>query len=889
MPIRVNLKEIFPSDPQEINVDKVNFNFNKLLELGVGSTGPIGLTGAQGPAGPIGLTGPQGDRGATWWVDSGDPNTLTFTGLIDGDLYLDQVSTSFQVYQYDAGTSTWNPVVSIAAIVNAYLATVGSSPFVNSIINVPYPASANSSNQFITFSDRANTLLDTTRGVSNLSNNNILFLNNFDETLITEPNLNLYPGFGQNQYNSLLAIFAAHNDSQASVNADVGRYHIEMGSVYNNGVTSSFSELRHNLKGKFQKVYNASPFLSLTNEWVNKAKFSLSTTEEFPLTHPTNGISENGEFEFIVPKWNNEGMSPIQDAMYVNLGSAESQVERGSAFQHIVADGITISLDQVLKNATFGIAYDYSSANTKLNGLNHIMIDGNSGIDGVVILNKGLHVEGDANIKDGLAIGSSYVDDTAPTDGLVVQGKTGIGTNTPSAILDVVATASQLSANLPISRIDARNITMAPVVLLKPNRISFIDLQSSNTIEDEIHFYSITSGVQSTAFNTVPKDTSTYSGNVYFSNIEFGQYWKNVPPFATPDYHSDTFSGDLTGSKISLGNGVTVLGETTLYKNLVDGTYSGDVYLVNNTVTHNQITGNLFANRLYINKGVSGNIYGSFTELTSGITVANQTGKIYGTYYTSAADTPVGQNQFGSYIEFLSTGITGGNLYGSYVKSAADVTGDSRLMTALYAAGANITGDAYGIDLSLTPSNVSGDAYGIKIILNNGVVAGTTYGIWIDNADSNYIEGATEFTNAVTLDSQLNLDGPYAYINNPGGDLHDSTYPIYLEPDVNIMRSGHFSYNSNGPLTGNWIRVGNVVFITGAWVNDPGTENFYLPVQAAGGYNIGYISGVAMEDNSGTVWQIAAHNSPMTNAKIYRDGNAVPSGEYAFSFSLMVY
>ena len=36
MPIRINLKEIFPSDSQDITVDKLNFNYNKLLALGVG-------------------------------------------------------------------------------------------------------------------------------------------------------------------------------------------------------------------------------------------------------------------------------------------------------------------------------------------------------------------------------------------------------------------------------------------------------------------------------------------------------------------------------------------------------------------------------------------------------------------------------------------------------------------------------------------------------------------------------------------------------------------------------------------------------------------------------------------------------------------------------------
>ena len=39
MPIRINLKELFPADSQEITVDKLNFNFNKLLELAIGEQG----------------------------------------------------------------------------------------------------------------------------------------------------------------------------------------------------------------------------------------------------------------------------------------------------------------------------------------------------------------------------------------------------------------------------------------------------------------------------------------------------------------------------------------------------------------------------------------------------------------------------------------------------------------------------------------------------------------------------------------------------------------------------------------------------------------------------------------------------------------------------------
>ena len=92
MPIRINLKEIFPSDSQDITVDKLNFNFNKLLALGIGDQGDQGTSGPQGAAGPIGLSGTQGLRGSSWFVDAGDPNTLTFVDLLDQDLYLDTVT-----------------------------------------------------------------------------------------------------------------------------------------------------------------------------------------------------------------------------------------------------------------------------------------------------------------------------------------------------------------------------------------------------------------------------------------------------------------------------------------------------------------------------------------------------------------------------------------------------------------------------------------------------------------------------------------------------------------------------------------------------------------------------------------------------------------------------
>jgi LVIVD repeat len=383
MPIRVNLKEIFPSDPQEINVDKVNFNFNKLLELGVGTPGPIGLTGPQGAAGPVGLTGPQGERGATWWVDAGDPNLLTFTGLIDGDLYLDTVN--FNAWQWDAGSSTWTQIASISSIINNYLSSNPAvvSPFVTGV----GLSTGTIDNRYIVFRNRGDLYsdytTDTTRGAINSSNNNVLFLNNFNEetlrTALTLPNLPLnFPSDPNVLYDAILKVFVSHAASPSANEA--GRYHAEFGSLYENTLTgeTELSQLKHNLKFKFLKNdVSASTSIPSTNTWINTARYSLSTPDtSFP------SIDQNGIFEFIIPKYNNEGMSSFTDEIKVLLGPAESAGEYSNT-AGILADGImitssTASVTVGLKNSLEELLnIPYSAGNA-----NFAFFDISSGLDG---------------------------------------------------------------------------------------------------------------------------------------------------------------------------------------------------------------------------------------------------------------------------------------------------------------------------------------------------------------------------------------------------------------------------------------------------------------------------------------------------------------------------
>lgn len=93
MSVIINLREIFATDSQAAASDKLNFNFNQLLALGVGQPGPIGpqgQTGAAGPAGPIGPQGPTGSVifGQTTAVAPVTPPVNVPTGLTTGDILI---------------------------------------------------------------------------------------------------------------------------------------------------------------------------------------------------------------------------------------------------------------------------------------------------------------------------------------------------------------------------------------------------------------------------------------------------------------------------------------------------------------------------------------------------------------------------------------------------------------------------------------------------------------------------------------------------------------------------------------------------------------------------------------------------------------------------------
>ena len=111
MAININLKTIFASDPQELVTDKLNYNYQRLLELGVGLRGPQGQPGTpgQGIPGPIGA---QGTRGSVILTGLGQPTTTVpsyLTQYMQGDNYWD--TQNLYLYEYES-TDPTNPSAS---------------------------------------------------------------------------------------------------------------------------------------------------------------------------------------------------------------------------------------------------------------------------------------------------------------------------------------------------------------------------------------------------------------------------------------------------------------------------------------------------------------------------------------------------------------------------------------------------------------------------------------------------------------------------------------------------------------------------------------------------------------------------------------------------------
>ena len=107
MPV-TNIRFINYSDGQNLAIDKINNNFDEIVEShggSVGETGPSGDRGAIGSNGPIGSTGNDGPRGTRWFIQDLAPSSPFGSGnsVVYGDYWVN--NTDSQIYQF--GPSGW--------------------------------------------------------------------------------------------------------------------------------------------------------------------------------------------------------------------------------------------------------------------------------------------------------------------------------------------------------------------------------------------------------------------------------------------------------------------------------------------------------------------------------------------------------------------------------------------------------------------------------------------------------------------------------------------------------------------------------------------------------------------------------------------------------------
>jgi len=342
MPVTINLKELFAADAQTMFTDKINYNFNKMLELGIGEQGATGNTGPTGSAGPAGNTGSPGQRGNKWFVGTNDPNGQTFPGLIDSDFYLETNSSA--IWQYAAATDTWTQVTDLSQVIINIIDQIG-SPFVRGI-----GETSPLDDRYILFAHRGNTIaaVNTDVTLGNVSDNDMLLLNNWNETVIDIEN---FPIDTNELFNSLAFISVDHSL------LPTGRYHLEMGSTYSDPHVSPagiyLSELNHNHKVRFFKEDVSGT--SSTNTWINITRNSMSVPETVAISN----IDQNAQYEFITPRFSTS--TAIQQANVTLKIGGRFALEEYFPTPTTMVDGILITDGFIATQ--FGVLDDFDSSN----------------------------------------------------------------------------------------------------------------------------------------------------------------------------------------------------------------------------------------------------------------------------------------------------------------------------------------------------------------------------------------------------------------------------------------------------------------------------------------------------------------------------------------------
>ena len=174
----INIQSLEYSDSQSEMFDKVNLNFDEIIEIHGGSQGRPGPTGADGAIGDRGKPGPTGNsgvRGNRWFIDISQP-AGSGDIVIQGDYWVNRDSGIISIFT----PSGWEPT--------GYSLSDGDSIFKNteSIFSTGITGSAISLNQVVP-SDYLVIIADKTPGSGVLNESLSKFLISTDTTVNDSP------------------------------------------------------------------------------------------------------------------------------------------------------------------------------------------------------------------------------------------------------------------------------------------------------------------------------------------------------------------------------------------------------------------------------------------------------------------------------------------------------------------------------------------------------------------------------------------------------------------------------------------------------------------------------------------------------------------------------
>jgi hypothetical protein len=210
-----------------------------------------------------------------------------------------------------------------------------------------------------------------------------------------------FPANPDDLYTSLQRIYV---DNSTGV---PGRFHLDFGTIHPDTLGNFlFTDIKHNFKlGQFvENVTGGGATYPNTNTYIYTSKLNSSISDLAPLSD----IDFNSVFELKTAKYNNEApfpTPPFKGNLVTRIGSREALGEFAS---HVVADGVSFTLQSYVSN--LGIAYNYSSANTILNGGNFFMLDGNASMSGL-LLNLRTYINQDTDIFAVLNVGDRSASD----------------------------------------------------------------------------------------------------------------------------------------------------------------------------------------------------------------------------------------------------------------------------------------------------------------------------------------------------------------------------------------------------------------------------------------------------------------------------------------------